>query len=217
MLTLEVLALSGTHLYAILQPLYGSSSHWSYLLASYRTAMALGQLPRIGLYLFVIYASGDPLSQFGLRRITWPRDLFWAGAAGAMIFILYWVDYSGISHVSPFVGKPWHAYGRGLAPVWLLGLCNLLVGLAEELAFRGYLIPRLEELLKSTWMAVIIQALFFGLVHSYEGFRGMVVTALFGLIMGVTFTRVRSIWPLALVHAATDFVILYGVLQRAVP
>jgi len=217
MLCLEIAALAGTHLTAIIGPLFYPLSFVSsrpYL--AYTGYATIAEIPRIGLYLFVMFASGDPLSRFGLRKINLTRDLQWFVVASVAVAFLYWGCYTVYPDRWAVLTKPWDSY-LTLAPVWLLASHMLLVGIAEELFYRGYLITRLEELSGSTWLAVLVQALFFGSVHSYEGFTGMVVTALFGTIMGIAFTQARSIWPLVLAHGGLDFVLEYIRLQHAVP
>lgn len=75
----------------------------------------------------------------------------------------------------------------------------------EELIFRAFLINTLDILLGNTYWstltAVIISALIFGMIHSYQGITGILVTGSVGLIFGVAYIlNGRRIWPLVLVH-----------------
>jgi len=86
---------------------------------------------------------------------------------------------------------------------WAAGVPEIILSaFAEELVLRGYLIPRLERVLKSTGEAVLVGAILFGLGHGYQGVHGVVEVALFGLVYGSIFAVTRRIWPLAIGHAA---------------
>lgn len=79
----------------------------------------------------------------------------------------------------------------------------------EELVFRAFLINALDKLLGSTlWStiaAVIISSLIFGMIHAYQGFTGILVTACIGLIFGVFYIlNGRRIWPLIFIHGLVD-------------
>jgi membrane protease YdiL (CAAX protease family) len=210
-LMLEVLALSATHLSTIVDPLLGipvgNVARYSYL-NPYAFANALGEIPRAGIYLFVMFASGDPMGDFGLRKIRWKGDLIALLLAVAGSAAVYgagglFLDPTRRSSHLPIL------YDQRVAPVWMLAILCLLIGFYEEVANRGYLIPRLEEIFGSTWLAVVLQALFFGLVHTYEGFSGVANATLIGVVYGLVFVKWRSVWPLVLAHAATDFTIFY--------
>jgi membrane protease YdiL (CAAX protease family) len=79
----------------------------------------------------------------------------------------------------------------------------------EELLFRGFLGAGLERLLGGVWaaplIAVIAQAVLFGLAHGYQGPRGMVMSGGVGLIYGIGYLlNGRNLWPLVIAHGVTD-------------
>ena len=41
----------------------------------------------------------------------------------------------------------------------------LITGFTEELAIRGYLLPRLELIFNNSWTAILISSVLFGLLH----------------------------------------------------
>jgi len=174
----------------------------------YRTeAMALSTislLVKLALFWLIIFRSGDPLSDFGIKRPEWRRD--------GLVFALAAIGFLGAyenSFYRVFFGQSHGIFSDGyLAPLWLLGIHYAFVGMAEESFFRAYLIPRFEELFGKTWIAVPAQAIIFGLGHAYQGPRGMLEAGVMGLIAGVLFAKYRSLWPLMLVHAVGDFIIV---------
>ena len=58
-------------------------------------------------------------------------------------------------------------------------------GFCGEYIFRGYFQQQFSGLTGSAWVAVIIQAVFFGLVHGYQGAASMLVIFCLGLIFGI--------------------------------
>ena len=80
-------------------------------------------------------------------------------------------------------------------------------GFSEELVMRGYLIPRLERLLQSTWVAVVVTSVLFGSYHLYQGTAYAIASAVLGLFLGVAFCLTRRLWPLCAAHALYNFLL----------
>jgi membrane protease YdiL (CAAX protease family) len=78
-------------------------------------------------------------------------------------------------------------------------------GFAEELVMRGYLFPRLERLLGSSFRSLIVTTLLFAAYHVYQGTAGVLSALSFGLVYGLAFWKLRRLWPLALGHAIADY------------
>ncbi len=92
----------------------------------------------------------------------------------------------------------------------------LLVGLSEELMFRGVLYSGLRDRL-SPWPAVVITSILFGGIHVLNvGATGhlqgailqSVATAMLGLMLMALRLRMGSLWPAVLVHAAWNALLL---------
>ncbi|MCW5515432.1 CPBP family intramembrane glutamic endopeptidase [Muriicola sp. Z0-33] len=87
----------------------------------------------------------------------------------------------------------------------------------EEVIYRAFLINRLTEMTRSfkysKHLAVLISAIFFGLIHYEWGAMGMVQTGFMGLAMGVSYLVLKKrLWVLILAHIYMDtllFVQLY--------
>lgn len=86
------------------------------------------------------------------------------------------------------------------------GIAN---GFAEELVMRSWLIPKLEEVMKSTVAAVGITSLFFAVYHLYQGFAGAGMILGTGIVFGTYFVCFRRFWPLVIAHAAMDVIPYY--------
>jgi membrane protease YdiL (CAAX protease family) len=71
---------------------------------------------------------------------------------------------------------------------------------------RGYLIARLERLLRSTWLPVLISSVLFGSCHLYQGVQRAIAVFAVGLVYAVWFCFLRRLWPLCMAHAATNII-----------
>lgn len=66
-----------------------------------------------------------------------------------------------------------------------LALC-VLVGFAEELAFRGYFQSQFMAWTRgAAWAGVVFSALMFGAAHGYEGLRAMFLLSVFGALFSL--------------------------------
>lgn len=99
-----------------------------------------------------------------------------------------------------------------LATAATLAVASLLVGLNEELWFRGLILRALAP--KGLNWAVWGSAILFGVLHLLNGLAGqdLLVTLIqiaYAFVIGICYALVRlkggSVWPLILIHAATDF------------
>jgi membrane protease YdiL (CAAX protease family) len=87
----------------------------------------------------------------------------------------------------------------------LLVLTCLTAGIVEELLFRGYLIPRLNKLLKNGYLAVVVSALIFGAGHiGYGTWMNMIVPFLIGLIFGGYYQKYKNLKVLIFCHFLID-------------
>ena len=92
-----------------------------------------------------------------------------------------------------------------------LGLLMLLIVLSwtlaafgEELAFRGYLLTRLTDVLGDTRgalvVAVLVSSLLFGLLHTQQGVVGVLLTTVDAIAFAVLRFRFATVWAPVLAH-----------------
>lgn len=80
-------------------------------------------------------------------------------------------------------------------------LISIFPGVFEEILFRGFLLPRLCRLFRSTLLAVLVSSVVFGTLHGYQGTMAMFQTATLGMVFAGMAVLTRSIWPAVVVHA----------------
>src|SRR5205823_4531206 len=86
--------------------------------------------------------------------------------------------------------------------VWIT--VSAAAGICEELVFRGYLQRQLWSLIGNLPAALLLQAFAFGIGHIYQGWKPALVTAIYGLFLGLVAAWRRSIIPGAIAHAMVD-------------
>ena len=96
---------------------------------------------------------------------------------------------------------------EGTAAFCLLFVACAAGGVSGELVMRGYLIPRLERLLRSSWAAVLVTSLLFVSYRLYQGVTPVVTDVAFGLVCAAWFCLLRRLWPLCLAHAIHNFIL----------
>lgn len=147
-----------------------------------------------------------------LSVIAWQRwhDLGLQRSGAALGLRLAWLPLIYI------VGGLALAVAAGLPPAAVLGwvlLNTALVGLSEELMFRGVLLQALRHTLP-VWPAVLLGTLAFGAIHSLNVFitgdlRGALLQSAAAALSGLLFTALRlrtgALWPAIGVHALWDF------------
>lgn len=79
----------------------------------------------------------------------------------------------------------------------------ITAGMAEEIIFRGFLIT-VFSLILPTLLAASVAVILFGLGHIYQGFAGIVRTALVGAILAAVYLVGGSLWPAILLHVLID-------------
>jgi uncharacterized protein len=92
----------------------------------------------------------------------------------------------------------------GLVESTLWVAVSISAGICEELTFRGYFQRQFAWLVQSRWIAVCLQALFFGVSHGYQGIEACARIALFGLLFGLVAIWRRSLRPGMVTHAWAD-------------
>jgi membrane protease YdiL (CAAX protease family) len=97
---------------------------------------------------------------------------------------------------------------RGLEILLWIGV-SISAGFCEELVFRGYFQRQFETFTHSRWIALLLQAVLFGVSHGYQGIEACLKIAGFGSLYGLLAVWRRSLRPGMMAHASGD--ILCGI------
>jgi membrane protease YdiL (CAAX protease family) len=133
-----------------------------------------------------------PFSRDGILGLLLSIALL--GCGSLLLFAngnLHWTDYS-FDASSFFIA---------------LGLM-LLVALAEEMVFRGYILGNLLEAGSSKWTALAISAVIFALVHASNlGINVAAILNLFlaGVLLGLNYIYTKNLWFAILFHFGWNF------------
>jgi membrane protease YdiL (CAAX protease family) len=136
--------------------------------------------------LFIVFVERLPLSSISFRRPGW--GTLWAIPAGVALFMgvpFIWFVIFPLLHLQMNTTE----MGKLLAtPFWYRLLLVTRAAFCEEILFRGYPIPRLEELCGRTWIAAIVSWAVFTIAHLgswgwaqliVAGYGGAILTALY--------------------------------------
>jgi len=80
----------------------------------------------------------------------------------------------------------------------------LTAGFCEEVTFRGYLQRQFAALTRATAGGILLQGIAFGAAHGYQGWRLMLVIAVYGCLFGLLARWRRSLRPGMLAHFLQD-------------
>jgi membrane protease YdiL (CAAX protease family) len=81
---------------------------------------------------------------------------------------------------------------------------SIVAGFTEEIQNRGYLQQQLHALSGSIPLAVLGQALCFGMAHSYQGWKSTIVITALGVLYGMLAVWRRNLRANMLAHAWSD-------------
>jgi hypothetical protein len=126
--------------------------------------------------------------------IALPFWVIWEATARLVYALLY-------PHSSP--SNAYHV-PTGLAEIFLWLLVSLSAGFCEELVFRGYLQRQFHAAAGNVVAAVVLQAMVFGLVHTYQGWKPVVVIAVLGVLYGTLVALRRDLRASMVAHAWSD-------------
>jgi exosortase E/protease (VPEID-CTERM system) len=152
------------------------------------------------------------------RKLDW-RCTWVAPLAGAAVFAL-WIALDSVgasnSAAAAALGSAAPAARIGWIAVRALA-ASVTVPIAEELAFRGFLLRRLTaadfesiDPRRVTWIAVIVSSLAFGLMHGGRWFPG----ALAGAAYALAYRYRARIGDAVMAHAVTNALLAAWVISR---
>jgi membrane protease YdiL (CAAX protease family) len=172
-------------------------------------ATILRDLALVSLILFFMWRNGE-----SLKLIGWDFKNIWKEIAlgfGLFIPVAYgiaWLDTTlqAAGFSAPATPQPSFLTAIGPAEFVLAFILVLVVALAEETIFRGYLILRFKNITTSPALAIVLSAVIFALGHGYEGTSGVITVGVMGLIFALVYVWRRSLVAPITMHFLQDFI-----------
>ena len=157
------------------------------------------------------FARGLTLPQLGLAGGR-PSSIFLLTFIGAtLIAVAHWMNLRRMAGSNHPAAEKLRAMAERLFPqsateTIFFTLLALTAGICEEFIFRGFVIAALFGAGLSSWTAVIVSSLMFGVAHLYQGQGGSVGTGILGVLFASVRIAYRSIFPVVIWHAVLDVV-----------
>jgi membrane protease YdiL (CAAX protease family) len=165
---------------------------------------ALLYLPVVAWIWFMVVRRG------GVRLgavMRWPAlGSYWFVVAGLLVvqFVFSLAAITLTELVAPWMDDSLAGVGQGSLLLALIGIV-ILPPLVEEIVFRGVLLERFAVKWR-VGVAVIVSAVFFGILHADPVGAGM-----FGVVTGLLYLRTGSLWPGIIIHFLNNLVALLAI------
>jgi CAAX protease family protein len=172
--------------------------------ASDELLTALLYLPIVAWIWFMVVRRG------GVRLgalLRWPAlGSYWFVVAGILVvqFLFSLAAITLTELVAPWMDDSLAGVGQGNLLLALIGIV-ILPPLVEEITFRGILLERFAVKWR-VGVAVIVSAVFFGILHADPIGAGM-----FGVVTGLLYLRTGSLWPGILIHLINNLVAVIAI------
>ncbi len=157
----------------------------------------LGVKPAGGSFRSLIGGKWDTFAD--VLRDVGAAFLFW------LVVIVMLVSLRFSMGKSPETAKAVFMLAPGSFPemiVWVILAAT--AGFCEEFIFRGYLQKQFHTITGSEAAAVAMQAVCFGIAHSYQGVKSMITITVYGALFGILALYRKSLRPGMIQHAMQD-------------
>lgn len=169
-------------------------------------ATILHDVALCALILFFLWTAGQPFSAIGWTSRRLGREI----ALGAVLYppvlvvitVVGWlVQAAGLA--SPR-SPPAALVPRSPAELVLAAVLVVVVAVAEETIFRGYLVLRLRAVTHSTTAAVAVSTVLFAAGHTYSGASGIVVVSVLAIVFALIYLWRGSLVAPIVLHLLQD-------------
>jgi membrane protease YdiL (CAAX protease family) len=129
-------------------------------------------------------------------------DCFLAAAVWTIywVFDTLWNRWIGAGHPSSIRS----AFPVGIVQIVLWIPVSVSASICEEITFRGYFQRQFAALTHNRAVALLLQAMLFGIGHGYQGLEQALKITCFGLLFGLLALWRQSLRPGILAHASMD-------------
>jgi len=172
-------------------------------------ATILRDLSLVALILFFAWRNGEAMAALG-----WSVRQGWSDIGlGAVLFVPMTFGAAWLESVLraagfsvPATPLPALTPAQDLGQLLLATVLVIIVAVAEETIFRGYLMLRLIAVTESPTAAVALSAVLFSLGHGYEGSAGVITVGAMGAVFAVVYLWRGSLVAPMTMHFLQDFI-----------
>jgi len=165
---------------------------------------------------------GQRAASVGLRRKGRLADIALGVAALALTYglifstlLILWLLWPEIAKQLNENAERIMALVPNLRPLGFLAI-TAIIGLYEELVFRGFLMPRLRRATGSWTAAIFLSTILFTALHAFEQtLAALIMVTLLSLIFSLLTVWRRSILPAIVAHWLFDFSQFLGLYYQA--
>jgi uncharacterized protein len=148
---------------------------------------------------------------FNLRTLSGGGWTSWKSVTTDLAVALpFWVLWEGAAYTVHRLFGPSSAKSvdnllpQSLAEILIWIATSISAGVCEEVVFRGYVQRQFNALTGSMGLAVLAQGVVFGLFHSYQGWKNVIVISILGVLYGVLAAWQKNLRVNIIVHSWTD-------------
>ncbi len=169
----------------------------------------LRDLGLVNLLLFFLWRNRESWEQVGWNFKNGWKDVVLGSVLFVPTFLTAglldsYLQAAGFS--TPKNPMPTFLEARGGAELVLAFFLVVIVAIAEETIFRGYLLLRFQEVHVSSFSAVLWSAFIFSLGHGYEGTSGVITVGFMGLVFALVYLWRGSLVAPVVMHFLQDFI-----------
>jgi membrane protease YdiL (CAAX protease family) len=185
------------------------SGSGSVTLPSTAIAIILRDLALVALILFFLWHNVEPVKKIGWTIIHGYRD----AAIALILFLPLFFLMALLDTYLTGVGfsNVWEVAGpstTGLYDPVLAVILVVVVAIAEETIFRGYLMLRLNGVFGSLAAAIILSSVIFAIGHGYEGSAGVITVGVMGLVFALIYAWRKSLVAPIILHFLQDLTVI---------
>jgi membrane protease YdiL (CAAX protease family) len=172
-------------------------------------ATILRDLGLVSLILFFVWRNGEPVAGLGWTLKHGRQEFFLGVALFVPLFFsanLLERALLAVGFSVPSTPLPSLTPARDTTELVLAVVLVVIVAVAEETIFRGYLILRLKAITASPAAAVVLSAVIFSLGHGYEGSAGVVTVGAMGAVFALVYLWRESLVAPIVMHFLQDFI-----------
>jgi membrane protease YdiL (CAAX protease family) len=129
---------------------------------------------------------------------------FWIISAAVLVAIAFAVGMANPSQIKEAQKQLEFLLPQSTLEMTIAILLSVTAGFCEEVIFRGYLQRQMASLARNAWAGIVLSGIFFGCAHGYEGWRRMIMIAVYGMLFGLLAHFRRSLRPGMMTHAVHD-------------